>query len=712
MAITTTDLTLEEKAINSIRTLSMDAVQAANSGHPGLPLGAAAMAYVLWQEYLTHNPRDPEWFDRDRFVLSAGHGSMLLYSLLHLTGYDVSLDDVKAFRKLGSATPGHPERGHTPGVELTTGPLGQGLANGVGLAMAEKFLAAKYNRPDHEIIDHYTYGIVSDGDIMEGVAFEGAAIAGTLKLGKLIYLYDSNHMTLAASANVTLGEDVPARFEAMGWHTLSIDGMNTDEVRAALDAAREETERPTLICARTTIGYGSPNKAGTFGVHGSPLGPDEVIATKENLGIPTEPAFYVPDEAGSHFHEALDRGSESQAQWRMRWDSYRSAFPEEAAELAGAINGDLPDGWDADIPTWKAGDKDIATRKASGEVMNAFFEKLPTFIGGSADLNPSTNTVLNDGGDFMPPETADHDDTQGASGGPWNYTGRNIHFGIREHGMAAIVNGMAAHGGVIPFGATFLVFSDYLRPSVRLAALSRYKSIFVFTHDSVAVGEDGPTHEPVEHVMSMRIIPKLTVLRPADANETAEAWKIAIESDTASVLVLSRQDLPILDRSGSEGDTRNGGYTLVDADGDPEVVLLATGSEVSLAVTARDLLAEHGVSARVVSLPSWELFDAQDEGYRRFVLGPVGTARVSVEAGTTIGWARYTGENSAHVGIDRFGASGPGTEVLKWLGFTTEHVAATTLRLLGKTDDADEIDHEYLSGHTTSDQPAGDEGHS
>ncbi len=709
---TTVDKALEEEAINSIRTLSMDAVQAANSGHPRVPLGAAAMGYVLWQEYLKHNPRDPEWFDRDRFVLSAGHGSMLLYSLLHLTGYDVSVDDIKAFRQLGSATPGHPERGHTPGVELTTGPLGQGLGNGVGLAMAEKFLAATYNRPGHEIIDHYTYGIVSDGDIMEGVAFEAAAIAGTLKLGKLTYLYDANHTTLAASANLTLGEDVPARFEALGWHTLSIDGMNTDEVRAALDAAREDTERPTLISARTTIGFGSPNKAGTFGVHGSPLGPHEVIATKENLGIPTDPAFYVPDEAASHFHEALDRGSEVQSQWRMRWDAYRSAFPDEAAELEAAINGDLAGGWDADIPAFEPGDKDMATRKASSAVINAFFEKLPTFIGGSADLNPSTNTQMKGGGDFMPPESVDLDDVQGASGGPLNYTGRNVHFGIREHGMGAIVNGMAAHGGVIPFGSTFLVFSDYMRPSIRLAALSKYKSIFVFTHDSVAVGEDGPTHEPVEHVMSLRMIPDLTVLRPADANETSEAWKIAIELETAATLILSRQDLPILDRSGAKGDSRNGAYTLIDSNRAPDVVLLATGSEVSLAADARATLADHGVSARVVSMPSWELFDQQDTGYRDAVLGPKGTARVSIEAGTTIGWARYTGDNSAHVGIDRYGASGPGTEVLKSLGFTTEHVAATALRLLGRADEADTIDEEYLRGHTTSDQPAGDEGHS
>ena len=709
---TTIDKALEEKAINSIRSLSMDAVQEANSGHPGLPLGAAAMGYVLWQEFLKHNPRDPQWFDRDRFVLSAGHGSMLIYSLLHLTGYDVSLDDLKSFRKLGSKTPGHPERGHTPGVEVTTGPLGQGMGNGVGLAMAEKFLAAKYNRPDHEIIDHYTYGIVSDGDIMEGVAFEAAAIAGTLNLGKLIYLYDSNHITLAASANVTLGEDVPARFEALGWHVQSIDGLNTDEVRQALDAARAEAERPSIIVARTTIAYGSPNKAGTFGAHGSPLGPDEVTATKQNLGLPTDETFFVYDDAASHFQEALDRGAEAQAQWRMRWDAYSSAFPEVAAELEQAINGKLPDGWDSDIPTFDPGDKDMATRKASSAVMNAFFEKLPTFIGGSADLNPSTNTVMKDGGDFMPPESNDSADIQGASGGPWNYTGRNVHFGIREHGMGAIVNGMAAHGGVIPFSATFLTFSDYQRPSVRLAALSKLSSIYVYTHDSIAVGEDGPTHEPIEHTMSLRLIPDLIVFRPGDANETADAWRVTIESKHATALILSRQDLPILDRSGAKGDTRKGAYTLVDSDGDPDVVLLATGSEVSLAVQARTTLAEHGVDARVVSMPSWELFDQQDATYRESVLGPRGTARVSVEAGTVIGWSRYTGDNSAHVGIDHYGASGPGTQVLKTFGFTTEHVAATALRLLGKTEDADELDKEYLAGHTTSDQPKGDEGHS
>ncbi len=702
---------LETQAINAIRTLSMDAVQAANSGHPGLPLGAAPMAYVVWQEFLKHNPRDPEWPDRDRFFLSAGHGSALLYSLLHLTGYDLSLDDIKAFRQLGSRTPGHPERLHTPGVEVTSGPLGQGFANGVGFAIAEAFLAAKYNRPGHEIINHYTYGIVSDGDVMEGVAFEAAAIAGNFKLGKLIYLYDQNHITLAASADVSMQENVALRFEAMGWHVLQIDGMNTDEVRTALAQARDETEKPSLIVANTVIGFGSPKKAGTFGVHGSPLGPDEVIATKENLGIPTEPAFYVPEEAAQHFHEALDRGSEAESQWRLRFDAYKEAFPAEAEELERALAGELPGGWDAGIPSWNAGDKPIATRKASGEVMNAFFRNLPTFIGGSADLNPSTNTVLKNGGDFGHPSTID-EQAQGLAGGGWNYTGQNIHFGIREHAMGSIVNGLAAHGGVIPFGSTFLVFSDYMRPAIRLAALSKLKSIFVFTHDSVAVGEDGPTHEPVEHVMSLRLIPDLTVLRPADANETAEAWRIAIELDTASALVLTRQDLGVLDRSGANGDVSKGGYILVDTEGTPDVVLLATGSEVELAVMSRELLAEHGVSAQVVSIPSWELFDRQGAAWKEQVLGPAGTARVSIEAGSTIGWARYVGDNGASVGIDRYGASGPGKDVLKALGMTREHVAATALRLLGRADEADQIDEEFLGGHAAGVEPGGAEGHS
>ncbi len=713
MATATTEhqLDLETVAINAIRTLSIDAVQAANSGHPGLPMGAAPMAYVLWHEFLKHNPRDPQWPDRDRFVLSAGHGSALIYSLLHLTGYDLSIEDVKSFRKLGSKTPGHPERGHTAGVEVTTGPLGQGLANGIGLAAAEAFLAAKYNRPGHEIVDHHTWGIVSDGDIVEGVAFEAAAIAGNLKLGKIIYLYDQNHMTLAGTSNLTMSEDVAARFEALGWQVQSIDGLDTQAVREALQAARDETERPSLICARTVIGYGSPNKSNTFGVHGSPLGADEVRLTKEYLGVPTEPAFYVPEAAAEHFHKAIDTGAKAEAEWSTRFDAYKSEFPAEAAELEQAIAGNLPAGWDADIPVWDVGGKPVATRKASGEVLNAFFQKLPTFIGGSADLNPSTNTALKGGGDFQSPATK-FDDVQGEVGGPQDYTGRNIHFGIREHAMGSIVNGMAAHGGVLPFSATFLVFSDYMRPPMRLAALSHLHSVFVFTHDSIAVGEDGPTHEPVEQVMSLRLIPELTVFRPADANETAVVWKMAIERQTPSVLVFSRQDLAILDPTIVREHAAKGGYILSDTEGEPDVTLLATGSEVELSLMAKDLLAEHGAQARVVSIPSWEIFDAQAADYREQVLGPKGAARVSVEAGVTIGWAKYTGGNGAHVGIDSYGASGPGSEVLEHFGFTKEHVAATALRLLGNADAADELDSRFIGGETAGTQPSGSDGHS
>ncbi len=703
--------TKEATAINAIRTLSMDAVQKANSGHPGLPMGAAPIGYVLFQDYLHYNPKDPKWPNRDRFVLSAGHGSMLLYSLLYLTGYDVSLDDLKNFRQLFSKTPGHPERTHTPGVEVTTGPLGQGFANGVGMAVAEAFLAATYNRPGHELIDHYTYALVSDGDIMEGISFEAASIAATLKLGKLIYYYDQNHITLAATADMSMREDVQARFDALGWHTQAINGMDTGEIRQATEAAQAVTDKPSLILCHTIIGYGAPHKENTFGVHGSPLGPDEVIAAKKNLGIPTEPPFYVPDDTLAQFRQAIDRGAKEQSDWEDKLKAYEKEFPKEAAELKMVLANELPDGWDSDIPSWQPDDKPIATRKASSEVMNSFYQKLPTFMGGSADLNPSTNTVLKGGGDFQNPATIS-DDEQGTSGGGWSYAGRNVHFGIREHGMAGIVNGMAAHGGIIPYGSSFLVFTDYCRPSIRLSALSKLHSLWVFTHDSVAVGEDGPTHEPVEQVMSLRAIPDLNVLRPADANETADAWRIAIEARTATMLVLTRQDLPILDRSRAKGGVRQGAYILSDTDGQPDVVLLATGSEVSLSVMARDLLKEKGVNARVVSMPSWELFAQRPEDYQASVLGPKGIARVSVEAGTTLGWQKYTGDNGAQVGIDTYGQSAPGKEVLKYYGFTREHVAATALRLLGKTDEADELDKDFRDGQAAGEQPSGSEGHS
>jgi transketolase len=699
------DTQLETQAINTIRMLSVDAVQKANSGHPGLPMGAASIGYVLWQEFLKHNPTDPEWFDRDRFVLSAGHGSMLLYSLLHLTGYDLPMEQLQRFRQLGSRTPGHPERGHTAGVEVTTGPLGQGFANAVGLAIAEAHLAARYNRPDHEVINHRTFVICSDGDLMEGVAMEAASLAGHLRLGKLIALYDQNHITLAGTANLTFSEEIEARFRAIGWHAMSIDGMDPNQVRWALGKATEQPDQPTLIACRTTIGYGSPNKQNTFGVHGSPLGVDEVAATKEALGWPLDPPFFVPAEVRAHFQTAIERGQQAQAEWQTRFEAYRDAHPELAAELEMAIAGQLPEGWDADLPTWQAGEK-VATRKASEKVIQAFFPRVPTFIGGSADLNPSTNTAMKGGGDFEPP-AVERESVQGLAGGERGYAGRNIHFGVREHAMGAAVNGMAAHGGLIPFGATFLVFADYCRPAIRLAALSRYRSIFVFTHDSVAVGEDGPTHEPVEHVMSLRLIPNLTVLRPADANETAAAWRIALTNAGPTVLVLSRQDLTVLEGT-AKGAVERGAYILLDQEA-PDIVLIGTGSEVELAVMAAGLLAEHGVQARVVSMPSWELFERQPESYRSWVLGEGGVKRLTVEAGVTIGWERY-GDRA--VGINRFGASAPGSEVLALLGMTKERVAAEAARLIGRADLADLLEPPPAAGETAGEEATGAEGHS
>ncbi len=683
---------LQTEAINAIRVLSIDAIQAANSGHPGLPLGAAPMAYVLFTEFMKFNPQDPRWPDRDRFVLSAGHGSALLYSLLHLAGYALPIEEIKNFRQLGSMTPGHPERLHTPGVEVTTGPLGQGFANGVGMALAERFLAATFNTPDLEIVDHYTYGIVSDGDIMEGVASEAASLAGHLGLGKLIYLYDQNQITLAGSLGVSFSEDVPGRFRALGWQVLEIDGNDVDAVREAIKAAQAETGKPSLICASTTIGFGSP-KAGNFGVHGAPLGAEGVAQTKAALGYPAEPAFYVSEAVYDHFHESGARGAVAQASWERTFKEYEGAQPQLAQTFLDAFAGKLPGGWNADIPSWEAGSKPISTRKASGEVINAFASKVPTFIGGSADLNPSTNTAMKNLGDFeMPGSVPDVSQEQGLTGGDWSYAGRNIHFGIREHAMGSVANGIAAHGGAIPFTATFLVFADYMRPPMRLAAISRLKVIFVFTHDSIAVGEDGPTHEPVEQLLSLRAIPDLVTIRPADANETAEAWQVSMEMNGPSVLVFSRQDLPVLDRAQAVGSVTDGAYILSGAGGNPDVVLIGTGSEVDVAVQAAAILAEQGVSARVVSMPSWELFARKDATYRESVLGPVGTARVAVEAGVTLGWERWVGDRGAVVGMNRYGASGPGGAVLKHFGFTAAHVAAAALRVLGKDAEANEVD--------------------
>ncbi len=679
---------LDQLCINTMRFLSVDAVQKANSGHPGLPLGAAPMAYALWTRFLKHNPRNPGWVDRDRFVLSAGHGSMLLYSLLHLTGYDVSLDDLQHFRQWGSKTPGHPERGHTAGVEVTTGPLGQGLANSVGLALAEAQLAARYNRPGHEVINHLTYAIVSDGDLMEGVASEAASLAGHLQLSKLICLYDDNYVTLAAGTDIAFSEDRAKRFEAYGWHTITVpDGNDVDAIDAALHAARAETTRPTLILVRTHIGFGSPNKHDSFESHGSPLGAEEVKLTKQNLGWPLEPAFLEPADALAHFRAAIAAGAAAEAAWSDRFAAYSQAFPDLAVELDRSLRGELPPGWDKDIPVFPADAKGIATRAASGKIMNAIAPHLPALSGGSADLDPSTFTALKGFGDFNP--AAEHgDDTQGSDSAGWSRTGRNIHFGVREHGMGAIVNGMAAHGGTIPYGATFLIFSDYMRPPIRLAALSHLHVIHVFTHDSIALGEDGPTHQPVEQLAALRAIPNLTVIRPGDANETAVAWRVALEAQNRPViLVLTRQALPTLDRTkyaSAEG-VRKGAYVLADAaNGHPELILIASGSEVPLIVAAADKLAGQGVAVRTVSMPSWELFNALPQAERDAVLPPAVRARLVVEAGSPQGWHRYAGDAGDVLGVEKYGASAPADRLLKEYGFSVDNVCARAQALLAR----------------------------
>jgi transketolase len=679
---------LDRTCINTIRFLAIDAVQKADSGHPGMPMGAAPMAYVLWTRFLRYNPANPLWFDRDRFVLSAGHGSMLLYALFHLTGYDLPMEQLQKFRQLHSMTPGHPERGYTPGVETTTGPLGQGFATGVGMAIAERHLAAKYNRPGHEIINHWTYGIVSDGDLMEGVAAEAASLAGHLKLGKLIYLYDDNHITLAAETRLVFTDDTAKRFESYGWHVLSVeDGNDVDAIQAALENARRETGRPSLIQVRTRIGYGSPNKQDTFAAHGSPLGKDEVKLTKQNLGWPLEPDFYVPDTARDHFRQAVARGKDEESGWNARFSAYAAEFSDLAAELERMIRGELPQGWDAAIPDFPPGGKGVATRVASGKVMNAIAPRLPGFIGGSADLNPSTYTSLDNRGDFGPPSDSPGSAAAGASGGGWNYAGVNIHFGVREHAMAATCNGLAAHGATIPFCATFLTFSDYMRPSIRLACLMELQVIYVFTHDSLALGEDGPTHQPVEQIASLRAIPNLIVVRPADANETAVAWRMAITRRNRPVaLILSRQNLPVLDRTRfahAEGLLR-GAYVLAEAEnGNPDIILIATGSEVGLIVAAQEKLRERNVHARIVSMPSWELFEEQTAEYRNSVLPPSVTARLAVEAGIPLGWCRYAGDRGDVIGVRTFGASAPANAVLHEFGFTVENVVARALSLLG-----------------------------
>ena len=649
---------LDQLCINTIRTLAMDAVQQANSGHPGTPMGLAPLAYVLWTRYLKHNPQDPSWPNRDRFVLSVGHASMLLYALLHLTGYDLSLDELKRFRQWGSLTPGHPEYGHTPGVEVTTGPLGQGISNAVGLAIAERMLAERFNRPDHELIDHYTYVIAGDGDLMEGVSAEACSLAGNLHLGKLIVFYDDNHITIEGSTDLAFCERVGDRFRAYGWRVLQIeDGNDMTEIDRVIDEARTDGEQPTLVVIRTHIGYGSPNKQDTAAAHGAPLGEDEVQATKRNLGWPYDEPFTVPEEALAVFRRALETGAEAQRQWSEALSAYSDAMPEPAAEFQRTMAGKLPDGWERALPQFEAGGQ-MATRAASGAVLNAIAESVPELVGGSADLAPSTDTYLKGYGDIACEE----------------FAGRNFHFGVREHAMGSVLNGITLHGGFRIYGGTFLVFSDYMRPPIRMAAVMGLPVVFVYTHDSIGMGEDGPTHQPVEQLAGLRAIPNLVVLRPADANETAASWRVALErSDGPTLLALSRQKLPILERS--DGGVANGAY--VAADGD-RVVLIGTGSEVSLCLAARDVLSKEGVSARVVSMPSWELFRQQPQTYRDEVLPP-GLPRLAVEAASPLGWREWA---DATVTLDRFGASAPGNVVLEKLGFTAEAVASKARELL------------------------------
>lgn len=663
---------LDTLCINTLRTLAIDVIQKADSGHPGLPLGAAPMAYVLWQRHLKHCPTAPDWADRDRFVLSAGHGSMLLYGLLHLSGYPLSKEEVLNFRQWGSKTPGHPEFGLTAGVEATTGPLGQGHANAVGMAIAERALAARFNQPGHTIVDHHTFALVGDGDVMEGVAMEAASLAGHLKLGKLICLYDSNDVTLDGPAKLSFTEDVGKRYESWGWQVLEVKDGNTDlaALDAAIAAAKAETGKPTLIIVKTTIGYGSPNKGGKSSSHGSPLGHDEIALTKKALGWTHEEKYFVPGEAQAHFRTQVTRGEAAKAEWAKRFEAYRAAHPALAADFERVMKGELPVGLEAALPTFPAG-TGVETRTAAGQVLNALAKVAPELVGGDADLGGSTKTVLKDGGSF--------DGQTGA--------GRNIHFGVREHAMAAIANGMAYHGGVRPFTATFFCFVDYMRPAVRLAAMNHLPVVHVWTHDSIGLGEDGPTHQPVEHLMAVRTIPGLVTLRPADAAEAAEAWLHALSRTKGPTgLVLTRQKVPTLDRAtlGSAKGLHQGAYVLAEATGGaPKCVLIATGSEVQLALAAKAELEQAGTPTRVVSMPSMELFRAQDAAWRESVLPKAVTARVSVEAGVTFGWEQWIGDRGVAVGVDRFGASAPDKVLFEQYGLTVANVVAAAKRSLG-----------------------------
>jgi transketolase len=645
----------------------MDAVEEAQSGHPGTPMALAPAAYTLWTRYLRHNPQNPDWPDRDRFVLSCGHASMLLYSVLYLSGYDLSLDDIKSFRQWGSKTPGHPERGHTPGVETTTGPLGQGFGNAVGMAIAERYLAEHFNRPDHTIVNHRVWAFASDGDLMEGVASEAASLAGHLRLGKLTVVYDDNHITIDGDTALTFSEDVARRFEAYGWRVLKVgDGNDLNAIANAFESARSESGRPTLIILRTVIADPAPTKRGSADAHGAPLGAEEVRRTKEILGWPVEPSFHVPDDVLGHWRAAVGRGAELEGEWRSRLDGYRRSYPDLAAELERWLSGGLPEGWDRGLQV--SGSGSLATRQASGLALQSIAAAVPNLVGGSADLGGSTGTTLKQGGTFGPTSS-----------------GRTFHWGVREHGMAACLNGMAAHGGLRVFGSTFLVFSDYMKPAIRLAAIMRLPIIYIGTHDSIGLGEDGPTHQPVEHLAMLRAIPNLVTIRPADAAETLEAWKVAMERSTGpTFLILTRQKLPVLERPAAAAGLQRGAYTLSDPapEGIPHAILIGTGSELSLAVDAAQLLQADGIRARVVSMPSWELFAQQDQAYRDSVLPPAVRARVAIEAAGPVGWSRWTTTDGAMVGMEGFGASAPGERLFQEFKLTPKQVVETVRRVL------------------------------
>jgi transketolase len=665
---------LQDLSINTIRFLAADAVEKAKSGHPGTPMGLAPLGYILWKRFLKHNPKNPKWPDRDRFVLSAGHASMLLYSLLYLTGYDLTLEDIKQFRQWGSRTPGHPEYGHTPGVETTTGPLGQGFANSVGMAMAERHLAVYFNREGHKIVDHHTYCIASDGDMMEGVSSEAASLAGNLGLGKLVCFYDNNHITIEGSTSLAFFvEDVKKRFEAYGWQVLEErDGTDIETIAKLISQAKAEEKKPTLIIVRTHIGYGSP-KQDTAEAHGSPLGAEDLKLAKQKLDWPLEPSFDVPEDVLNHFREALEKGEKAETEWNTRFETYNKEYPEFGRQWHDFMEGKLPEGWDKDLPVFDPREGEMATRSASGKVLNALATKIPNLFGGSADLAPSTDTYLKGWGDFLKD----------------NYQGRNLHFGVREHAMGAILNGLTLHGGLISFGATFLIFSDYMRPPIRLAALMNIPTIFVYTHDSIGLGEDGPTHQPVEQLIALRAIPNITVIRPADANETREAWNFALANRRGPVvLVLTRQKVPVIDQQKFESakNLDKGAYTLSGTK-TPQLILIATGSEVSLALAAQEKLAEKNISAEVVSMPSCELFNAQPKEYKDIVLSPLIKKRLVIEAASPKGWKDYVGLEGGIIGITRFGASAPGPVVMQKLGFSVENVVDHALALIGKTDE-------------------------